>query len=147
MIAIDPGNQTGWALFDGGQLQSAGASPKDEVLAEPPFLKGAQVVLELPRIYPQGRSPANPNRSIRPLMLMVGDLQGFYRRAGLEVTLIEPKGWKGQVPKTIHHRRLLAKLTDEEKARLPKRPRAKDFDHNMLDAVGLGLWKLEREKR
>ena len=36
-------------------------------------------------------------------------------------------------------------LTDEERAILPRRPRAKDCDHNMLDAIGIGLWQLTRK--
>ena len=35
--------------------------------------------------------------------------------------------------------------TPEEFARLPRRPRARGFDHNMVDGVGLALWYLDKE--
>lgn len=56
-----------------------------------------------------------------------------------------PEEWKGQVPKPIHTARTLAKLTPEELARVPKRPRAHDIDHNILDGIGIGLHYLGRD--
>lgn len=145
MIAIDPGATAGWAVFDRRELVEAGAWPRARVLSTPPFVEDCSVVvLEYPRIYPQGRHPSDPNKSVRPLILMVGDLQGFYRRRGVETELVEPKKWKGQVPKEVHHRRMLKRLSAAEADRMPRRPRAQDHDHNMLDAVALGLWKLQR---
>lgn len=146
VIAIDPGKRTGWALFDGGRLVEAGTCTEDEALEAPP---GAAVpfgscVIELPVVYPHG-GKGDPNQLIG-LAVFVGDLRGFYRRAGVDVVLVKPRTWKGTVPKAIHNRRTLAALTPEERAILPKRPRARDFDHNMIDAVGLGLWQLKRKQ-
>lgn len=50
-----------------------------------------------------------------------------------------PEDWKGQVPKPIHNERALARLSPEELARVPLRPRAKDIDHNIADAIAIGL--------
>jgi len=99
-------------------------------------------VIELPRIY--NPSPVPPN-DLLDLAVLVGDLRGYYRRLGFKVELVYPRTWKGTVPKKIHNARTLAKLTAAEVELLPKRPRAKDYDHNMLDSVGLGLWWLEKE--
>jgi hypothetical protein len=40
--------------------------------------------------------------------------------------------------------RILSRLTPEELAVVPVRPRARTVDHNCADAIGLGLWKLGR---
>ena len=48
------------------------------------------------------------------------------------------------MPKDIHNRRVLKALSESELAVLPKRPRAKTPDNNMVDAVGIGLWRLGR---
>jgi hypothetical protein len=77
--------------------------------------------------------------------VLVGDVRGFYRRAGLETALVAPRTWKGNIPKAIHNERVLGALTAAERATLPKRPRAKDFDHNMIDAVGIALWQLRKD--
>ncbi len=147
VIGIDPGKRSGWALFDrGNALVAAGTMPEREILDSPP---GAErydvpfglVVIELPVIYPTRKTPP---ADLIDLAVLVGDLRGFYYRAGVEVRLVTPRNWKGTVPKPIHNKRTLAALTPEERALLPKRPRARDYDHNMLDAVGLGLWGTKR---
>jgi hypothetical protein len=143
VIAIDPGKRTGWAVFDAtGKLTGAGWSNEHTILDEPPItLDKRDVVIEKPVVYPTRNVPAG---DLIDLAVLVGDLRGFYRRHGFEVCLVAPRTWKGTVPKPIHHKRVLDALTPEERASLPTRPRARDFDHNMLDAVGLGLWKLKR---
>lgn len=145
VVAIDPGKRTGWAVFDRGQLVEAGVFPVRTMLDAPPIVAVAPAwaVLELPQIYPRG-GKGDPNDLI-DLAVLVGDLCGYYRRHGLGVVLVKPRAWKGTVPKTIHNKRTLAKLTAAERAILPVRPRAGDHDHNMLDAVGLGLWQLEKK--
>jgi hypothetical protein len=56
-----------------------------------------------------------------------------------------PSAWKGQVPKSVHHARILAALSYEEQSRIPKLPTSKL--HNVLDAVALGLFHVGRVKR
>lgn len=146
VIAVDPGKRSGWAIFVDGELVEAGTWPEADMLAGTPIvgLAPAIAVIELPVVYPKGYGKGDPNDMIK-LAVLVGDLRGFYRRAGLETALVAPRTWKGTVPKRIHHERVLGALTPDERATLPRRPRARDFDHNMLDAVGLGLWQLTKE--
>ena len=146
VIAIDPGKRSGWARFWRGDLREAGALPEGHILRIPPGPRSAApgvCVIEVPVIYP-GTRDKNPNDLIT-LALMVGDLRGYYRRAGFEVHLVKPRTWKGTAPKKICCARTVAALRPEELALLPKRPRAKDYDHNMLDSIGLGLWWLKKE--
>jgi hypothetical protein len=147
-IAIDPGKRTGWAEFHDSVLKNANAMHSSSMLASPPMPPQdpwavRTVVIELPQVYPFGQGKGDPNQLIT-LAVIVGDLRGFYRRQGCIVQLVKPRTWKGTVPKKIHNERVLRKLSSEELDILPKRPRAKDYDHNMVDAIGLGLWALQR---
>lgn len=151
LVAIDPGETTGWSFYQDGALVEAGVA-----VGSPPALPAAvylelnqnrdcsEAVIEKPQTYPM--SPVDANDLIT-LGILVGEWKEYLHRHGADVELALPRTWKGTVPKDIHHRRVLARLTAEEKTRLPKRPRAKNYDHNMLDAVGLGLWKLGRTTR
>lgn len=147
VIGIDPGKtRTGWAVFWEADLMSAGWLSGDLFdLPDVPLLP-AIVVVELPVIYPLGKGKGDPNDLIK-LAEIAGAIRGFYtvRAPGIATALVKPRAWKGTVPKPIHNERVLGALSREERALLPRRPRAKDFDHNMLDAVGLGLWQLNTE--
>lgn len=59
------------------------------------------------------------------------------------VTRVRPAKWKGQVPKPIHQRRILASLTPDEHALVLALPRCRDA----VDAVGLGLVYFGRASR
>lgn len=153
VIGIDPGNTTGWAIFFDGLLVGAGTLKKDAILpstADDPVeitfggIAPAAAVIELPRVYPHG-GKGDPNDLI-DLAVLAGDLAGFYRRAGFHVELVPPRTWKGTVPKAVHNVRVIEALSAGEIETMPRRPRAKNFDHNMIDAVGLGLWFLRRTR-
>jgi hypothetical protein len=148
LLAIDPGNHTGWAVFVNDQLYKCGTvTPFDwGTLEPPPFDWGTLepppfgfVLIEEPTIYPHSKAdPAN----IMALQLKVGQLKQLFESRGYHVELVQPRTWKGQVPKEIHHRRVRAALTPAELARIPK-----SHTHDTLDAIGLGLWRTGRMKR
>jgi hypothetical protein len=139
IVAIDPGKRSGFAMFHDGELVCAGYATDGELLGVPPLptTKPALAVIELPVVY-QRTGKGDPNDLI-DLAVLVGDLRGFYRRCGVDVALVRPRTWKGTVPKAIHGERVLAVLSTEERAIL------KGTDHNMIDAIGLGLWQLKTE--
>ncbi len=144
VVAIDPGDTTGWAIFWDGALFEAGCTtklPRD--LPDVPLLP-ASLVVEIPVIYPMGRGKGDSNDLIK-LAELAGMIRGWYlsRAPGLVTATVAPRTWKGTVPKKIHNARVLDKLTSKERAILPMRPRAKDYDHNMVDALGIGLWQLQ----
>lgn len=141
VLTIDPGNVTGWARFTDKKLVAAGTVKKADAFVADPHWRPDLVLIEMPRWYPHDHSDVN---DLLDLSVFVGELKQHYESLGHLVELVWPRTWKGNVPKGITNRRVLAALTPEEVALLPKRPRAKDFDHNMLDAIGLGLWKLWR---
>lgn len=145
LLAFDPGETTGWALFRAGRLIAAGSAKSADGLEHympDEAEKTRWVLIELPQERHHGRK--TNVRSIITLAVRVGELKREWEARGAEVELVWPTTWKGSVPKSIHNRRVLAALSEEERALLPKRPRAKKHDHNMLDAVGEGLWKLGR---
>lgn len=139
LVAIDPGKTPGWALFRKKALVRCGRKGLLEALVGLDDVKAA--VIEKPVAYPQDKTRVN---DLITLAINVGEWKAFCEDRGMVVELVEPRRWKGSVPKAIHNQRVLGALTEEELKLLPKRPRAKDYDHNMVDAVGLGLWKLGR---
>lgn len=96
----------------------------------------ADVLIEVPE-YQRGRR-VNPNDLIT-LALRVGRIQGRVLAAGGTVELVTPSSWKGNVPKRIHNARTLARLTPEERVIVPANAR-----HDVIDAIGIGLWRLGR---
>lgn len=146
LISI-PGNKTGWAVFANRALLSAGVDKKSDLFCAAGrgiiLAQETLVLVELPRWYPHDHKDVN---DLLDLCVLVGEVKRFYEAQSCVVELVFPRTWKGTQPKDVCGRRVLASLTPEEVALLPKRPRAKDFDNNMTDAVGLGLWKLGRLK-
>jgi hypothetical protein len=102
--------------------------PCDRVIGERPLLTLYRPVNSSPDIVQRGND-----------LMQTAIRLGVYLEAcgAAEVRLVYPGQWKGQVPKDIHNRRVLAKLTPEERALVPN-------DHNAIDATGLLLWSLER---
>jgi len=137
IVAFDPGGCTGWALFEGAELAEAGTGTR----VGDCDLGGAIIaIIEKPLIYPID-SKGDPNDLIT-LAIRAGEIGGWTRCLGIEVQYVTPRQWKGTTPKDISHRRILGRLSNVEKQRLPKLPKSKA--HNMLDAVGIGLWWLEK---
>jgi hypothetical protein len=135
LLAIDPGLATGWAVFESNALTACGTiKPALWDSLSVPY--GGLVIIEEPTIYPHSKT--NPAH-IMALQLKVGDLRGRFTRMGYVVELVQPRSWKGQVPKEIHAGRTLKKLSAEERMRIPTK-----HTHDTLDAVGLGLWRIGR---
>lgn len=140
LFAVDPGvEQCAVASFKGsGQLhftwfQSEALAGNDD-RTDP-----AQCICELPE--QRGRST-----NIRMSDIIDLTWAGARVCANLPTETVKPSAWKGQVPKAIHHKRMEAALTPEERIVLRncllKVPGP--VQHNLKDAVALGLWKLGR---
>jgi hypothetical protein len=146
LLAIDPGQTTGWAFFKAGLLFAAGYGAheffKDGSNMPDEATHAKKVVIELPHHFSSRRKA-----DVQDLIMLgvrVGELKQTWRSRGSDILLVWPQTWKGSVPKEIHNKRVLEMLAQSEKELLPTRPRAKDFDNNMVDAIGIGLWKLGR---
>jgi hypothetical protein len=143
-LAIDPGIETGWALFDGRtrRLLACGAGERWPGPV-------ARVLIERPQVYSARLSKGNPNDLIT-LAIRVG--RYLERLGALGVPIDEsrdtvlPNAWKGQVPKGVHNRRVLGGLDPEDRATADRclTPLANGLRDDAIDAIGLGVWAFER---
>jgi hypothetical protein len=143
LLAIDPGETSGWAVFDAGRLEACGIG--DVPTPTPKTAAEVEVCIERPMIYPHGKSE-NPNDLIT-LAVNAGEHGGRLRHAGCRAArYIRPFEWKGNTPKHISHQRIWAKLNDAERSLVDVAGKgmAPGKRHNMLDAIGIGLFVLGR---
>jgi hypothetical protein len=134
LVSIDPGNNTGIAVWEDGRMVQAylvqDSAPSAACL-------GAETVVEIPRIYPTGKGKGDPND-----LIQVAYVAGRISAGASRVVKVYPYQWKGQVDQEILERRILERLTQWELREIPRLP--KSTLHNVTDAVGIGLWYLKR---
>lgn len=156
LLAVDPSlRASGWALFEEGQLVSCGLvrtkGPLPEACRQ--VLESitafgweadvTELVVEWPQIYQRaqrkGASFANPND-----LLAVAAVAGVFLSwipAGRVLTPV-PREWKGSTPKHIHAVRILARLPESSRALVTHCGAPKSLLHNVIDAVGIGVWAI-----
>lgn len=108
-------------------------------------------LVEIPRSYPQPKSKADPNDLIRT-GIRAGEFKTLFRYT-MELEEVEPRRWKGNVPKPekasepyLIEEWVVSRLDEEELCLLyqSKSARARGLNHNVIDAIGMGLWRLGR---
>ena len=109
---------------------------------------GDAVVIEKPQVYAQRNWKGDPNDLI-DVALTAGIVAGVFDCRFNE--FVRPHEWKGNAPKEVIEKRVVTVLeVNELKALaaaqdLPKRKLVTArMMHNVVDAVGIGLWKLNR---
>jgi len=109
-----------------------------------------EIVIEMPQVYTDTRSWKGDPGDILKLTLTVGalmerfsTLKTWRNNSESEITLVRPQKWKGQLPKEVTARRVKKKLDPQEKE-LVELPDSEGLDHNVFDAIGIGLWALDR---
>jgi hypothetical protein len=136
-LAIDPGRDTGYAVFQDRDHLTACGLGLPWATVDPEKVRTA--VIERPQIYNARNMKGDPN-DIVTLALGAGEYAGVLRRAGVRVTYVKPHEWKGTTPKEVDNARTIASLSDAErrivKAAAYHIPTSKQ--HNMLDAIGFG---------
>lgn len=155
LLSIDPGfRYFGFAVLNTKELLHAGLSKTESEDWErwsgqpPSFLNIAYLInnyewverkalIEFPKVH---RDTPHAD-SIVKLASACGAYTAILQAAGFDVTWVEPRAWKGMVPKDIMFKRIIAKLTEVEYSRIdnPK-------DHNVIDAVGIGLWQIRTQR-
>ena len=142
LATVDPGRGLGWAIFRDSRLVASGLFDGTDLVGVTLRLKSlyrehrpSMGVIEIPQVYQQRLQKGDPN-----------DLIGVAVLAGVAVAtmapycqaeLVHPRVWKGQRPKDVDNRWTLSQLDADELAVAGK-------NHNVLDAIGLGLWQLKR---
>jgi len=153
VIAIDPGKDTGWAFFRRGVLTASGLIvEKDfstyydelEALCRTHWDVDMVGVVEKPRIYDRRRWKGDPNDLIDVAVKAGASAHALSYSSAVE--LVTPQEWKGQQPKNVNHAQTLVRLISEELEVLNKAKEKISLKkiHNVLDAVGIGLWRLGR---
>ena len=104
-------------------------------------LSNALITVEYPEQYAQ--TPA-PRSSVQGLACTGGGIVCMLKREDNKVEFVLPKEWKKQVPKDIMLERIVNRLSDSEKAILESKRLIKSKKHNVVDAIGLGLYKIGR---
>jgi hypothetical protein len=91
-------------------------------------------VAEYPQSYPGDHAPEADLALLREVVRAV-ELE-----ARRPVERVKPRTWKGNVPKAVHHTRILRALEAHERERIEDGKEA-------LDALGLALWAVGRTGR
>lgn len=144
LVAIDPGvKNLAWAEYHGGRLSECGLSRAEsaELHAAALVNMAGPDVLVLEQMVPRDI----PNAADLIAVSHTGAyVAGVLRPRELRYPTAQQ--WKGSVPKRIHHARIAQILSPAERAvvawvavRVPS-----SLLHNVWDAVGLGLWGLDR---
>jgi len=105
------------------------------------FARCDHVVVELPQVYSRDKSKGDPNDLIKVAAVAGAISKGVFAEAR---SFVLPAEWKGAAPKLVTEARCRNYLTDSEleKIILP----TKSLQHNVWDAIGIGLWYLKKNK-
>lgn len=161
LVAVDPGvKATGIALFVDNKLTHVTLSRATDLEAmiqglfdiEMPVDFGYPdaVIIERPTVYRRGGK--GDNNDLISVAIVAG-AAGAAFGCGLWTTteFVEPRTWKGSTPKKIHNERIVDQLNKAERevldgllSRTKKAKVAKSLVHNVIDAIGVGLYKLGR---
>ena len=144
LLAVDPGtNVTGWASFADARRVECGGWRADglyEMLSKLLLVRenekfaSERTAVERPQVYSQRKWRGDPNDLVG-VALVAGAVAALFP----PVDFVLPHTWKGSAPKDVVAERVRGALSEEELRRLPPKMR-----HDVWDAVGLGLWSLNR---
>lgn len=146
-LSIDPGAKAGWALSHDGAIVASGLVRLDLGHRIRVFSDLSWLVCEGQQLYPHDVQHFGPVKAAA----RANDLITCGQRAGLlcgmaapgtPITWVLPHAWKGSVDKDTHNLRVLKRLTEAEKALLDGI--LPSLVNNVIDAIGLNLWKSGR---
>jgi len=100
------------------------------------------VVVELPQVYSRDKSKGDPNDLIKVAAVAGAISKGVFAEAR---SFVLPAEWKGAAPKDVTEARCRSYLMDSELVKIDL-PKAKSLQHNVWDAIGIGLWYLKKNK-
>lgn len=132
-LTIDPGAHPGFCVLD-DKLAIIGCG-----INAPPKYKFDVVLAERPTCYPN-----QPEKwpSIVTLSITLGRMLRPYDDLGCKVVLVEPRTWKGQIPKSVHHKVIRQALPAGELLTIDNclKGVAKSWCEDAMDAVGLAVY-------
>jgi len=141
LLTIDSGADLGWALFD----------PHTRLLAQCGFRNYPKTFIQpLTRLViekPHTGNTGARKKDVITLAVRAGEVGGLLRYlTKVEPEYITPNAWKGSTPKKISVERTRAKLCMRELSVLELNCGKLSLtkEHNVLDAIGIGLYALKR---
>lgn len=142
VVTIDPAvSRFAYAVFHDDVLVACGYARTPPTI---PLDEGRwyEWVLEKPRKYARF---AVAHKNLEGLDKRLRAIRRFARERGEALKDVRPSEWKGNVPKHIHHARSDRALAPAERALLRGNPTAAmDYEHDVWDAVAIGLTELDR---
>lgn len=105
-----------------------------------PLMSASLFVIEAPKIYPERLQKGDP-QDIIDLAKVVGAFHFAYDNCPgtNRVHDVQPYVWKGSIDKKVTERRVKKRLTERE-LECVELPSADSLDHNVWDAIGIGLY-------
>ena len=135
IVGCDPDTSApSYAYFVNGELQSYTHETRGPRV-RPPYPREAVIVVELQFIDRHGRVP---DQDILDLARAAGESSMHFD----QVQWVTATRWKGDLSKAQTRAWIDSVLTDQEKYVVRGLP--KKVLHEVLDAVGIGLWKVGR---
>ena len=159
LFCIDPSTTcTGWAVFTNGELHACGyAQPKKSLswlerisAMQAECFQGVRLdpthlVVEFPEVYSSGK--ASPSSLIK-VGAALGAVAACYADSCDDITIYNPKEWKGSIGKAPMCNRVIGKLDHVERALFDAvctvTDNEKDPWCDVADAIGLGMKKVGR---
>lgn len=136
MVSVDPGATKGhgWGFWRDGGLVQCGFTHR-----VPNYGGSAHLVIEQMQTYGgrAGKGDAND-------LIAVAFAAGVVAADFCTYEQVPARVWKGSVPKQIMLKRILSKLSDTELAAVRGLGLNKKAEENVIDAIGIGLFKLGR---
>lgn len=151
VLTIDPGKHDfGWSLFGAGDTGLLGCGlvrsktryelvNKTTQLVESIRERLTFAVIEIPQVYQQRHWRGDPNDLIQ-VALTAGGVGFHIIDLGLNVKFVLPHDWKGSRKKEICNPLTLRTLNPKETKIFKAVKAPKYLQHNVLDAIGIGLW-------
>ena len=143
MAAIDPGKHFCGASFwsvkkTTAELMWAKLVPTDQTIFMfcVSGIDNLHIVIEQPRNYRGSSATDSGVKALKDTIIRLNIEYPLCKK-----TYFYPDQWKGSVPKPIHNKRTLDALSIKEKTLFDT------TDHNVIDAVGIGLFALGRVNR
>ena len=150
LVSIDPGKTAlGWACFNNQVLAHCGLIRSKSIFGMANVINNTlgglypdDVVIEIPQVYQQRMGKGDPNDLIDVGIVagMVTSVLGEFD----QIQMIRPRRWKGTRPKNICNALTLKTLDVDERKVFEEIEVIASLRHNVIDAIGIGLWRLGR---
>jgi hypothetical protein len=137
-LAIDPGEHPGYAVLS-DKLELVWCGIQAPGSPNITCFRPSVVLCERPTVYPKMKvDPAN----IITLAITAGKLVQPWLEAGAKEAWVEPRTWKGNIPKDIHHASIFSKLSTLEQDVVSRclKGVAPTWREDAMDAVGLAMY-------